>query len=159
MTRTPSQATGQADDAAGRPLPGCPARHGDGADVTTAGFILVVDDCERGPDRQPTATEIFGYFRVPGREHDDDVVLTADLTVPVASPIARLARKVSDDLTGALSRVVGDVLRGNVARCPCAPTTSQCPALDELRLVEALECAASQPLGRATPRRRPGPGW
>ena len=62
-----------------RPLPGCPARRGKGADTTTADFVLVADDCISGPDGQPTVTEVFGYFRLPGEEHDDDVLLTAGL--------------------------------------------------------------------------------
>jgi hypothetical protein len=123
-----------------RPRPGCPARHGVGVDLSVADFVLVVDDCEDGPDQQPTMTEVFGYFRVPGKQHDDDAVLTAGLDVPITSPIARLAHQVSADPTGALPRMVGDLLSRNVARCRCT-NTAQCPALDELRLLEAMEHA------------------
>lgn len=124
-----------------KPGPACPARHGDGADLTVADFVLVVDDCQNGPDRKPTLTEIFGFFRVPGKPHDDDdAVLTADLTVPVSSPVAQLARHVGVDPRGPLARKVGDLLRQNVARCSCT-AASECPALDEIRLFEAMERA------------------
>lgn len=122
-----------------RPGPGCPARAGAGADVSIADFILVVDDCENGPDRQPTKTEVWGLFRLPGEEHDDDAVLTGGLEVPITSPIARLARHV-----GARPRRVkraGAILRRNVTCCPCT-ATAECPALDEVRLLEAIEHAA-----------------
>src|SRR5215472_12309337 len=85
-----------------RPGPACPARHGAGADVNVAHFVLVVDDCENGPCREPTSTDIFGYFRLPGDEHDDDSVITAGLFVPISSPIARLAHQVGADPHGPL---------------------------------------------------------
>lgn len=53
-----------------RPRPGCPARDGRGADINTAAFTLVADDCENGPDRRPTMTDIFGYFRDPDDRSD-----------------------------------------------------------------------------------------
>jgi hypothetical protein len=120
------------------PGPRCPARWGEGADVDVADFVLVADDCANGPDWQPTMTEIFGYFRVPGEGHDDDVVLTAGLEVPIRSPIAMLAHHVTADPVGTLPRKVGDLLRQNVIRCPCT-SAGECPALDELSLVEAME--------------------
>src|SRR5262249_16974603 len=113
-------------------------QRGEGADVGVADFVLIADDCANGPDRRPTMTEIFGYFRMPGEGHDGDVVLTAGLEVPIRSPIALLARHVTADPVGALPRKVGDLLRQNVIRCPCTATT-ECPALDELSLVEAME--------------------
>jgi hypothetical protein len=126
-----------------KPGPACPARHGNGADVSVADFVLVVDDCENGPDRKPTLTEIFAFFSAPGKPHDnDDAVHTAGLTVPISSPVAQLARHVGADPHGPLARKVGDVLRQNVARCPCT-ATSECPALDEIRLFEAMERARS----------------
>ena len=123
-----------------RPLPGCPARHGEGADASVAGFTLVVEDCERSPAGYPVSTEIFGYFRLPGAAHDNDAVLTADLLVPIGSPIAQLAHHISAD-ADALTSKVRDALRASVARCPCT-ATAECPALDEIRLLEAMEHAA-----------------
>ena len=123
------------------PCPGCPARHGNGADLSAASFILVVEDCERSPAGYPISTEVFGYFRLPGAAHDNDVVLTAGLLVPVGSPIARLAHHVSASPDGALTGKVRDVLRANVARCP-GPPCQDCPALDEVSLVEAIRRAA-----------------
>jgi hypothetical protein len=46
------------------PCPGCPARHGAGADLAASRFTLVVEDCERSPAGYPISTEVFGYFRV-----------------------------------------------------------------------------------------------
>jgi hypothetical protein len=129
--------------ATARPLPGCPARRGKGADTTTADFVLVADDCISGPDGQPTVTEVFGYFRLPGEEHDDDVLLTAGLEVPAGSPAAAMAHGVSAD--PGRTRTAGMLLRRNVARCPCA-ARGDCPALDEARLLEALEHAAGRGL-------------
>lgn len=123
-----------------RPLPGCPAQHGKGTDISAADFILVVHDCECDRDGRPTTTEAFGYFRLPGDEHENDVLLTAGFEVPVGSPIARMAHQVSADTTGALIHIVGTMLRGNVAHCPCADK-AECPALNEIRLLEAMECA------------------
>jgi hypothetical protein len=122
------------------PCPGCPARHGNGTDVSVADFILVVEDCERSPARYPISTEIFGYFRLPGAAHDNDAVLTAGLLVPVGSPIAQLAHHISADPVGALTGRVRDALRANVALCAGQPC-HECPALDEVRLLGAMEHA------------------
>lgn len=40
-------------------------------------------------------TDVFGYFKVPGSDPDDDAILTGGLEVPIGSPIARLACQVS----------------------------------------------------------------
>lgn len=122
------------------PCPGCPAVHGNGADLSVAGFTLVADDCQGGPGRQPAKTDVWGFFVLPGPEHDADVVLTAGLLVPAGSPIARLAHRAA--ASPARVARAGAVLRGNVARCPCPPGAPECPALDEVRLVEAIERAA-----------------
>jgi hypothetical protein len=121
-----------------RPLPHCPAQRGKGADITTADFVLIANDCMTGPDGQPTLTEIFGYFRLPGEEHDDDVLLTAGLDVPHGSPMADMARRISADPDRI--KTSGDMLRSNVVACPCT-ATDECPALNELRLLEAMERA------------------
>jgi hypothetical protein len=120
-----------------RPPRGCPARYGNGADIRVARFTLVVDDCQLGPDGRPTITEIFGYFYAPGEDHDD-VLLTADIQVPIGSPIAQLAHRVSADPSRA--QKVGAALRGNVTGCQC-PARGQCPALTDIRVLEALEHA------------------
>jgi len=126
-----------------RPGPHCPANAGAGVDVRHARFVLAVDDCINGPDRKPTATEIFGFFAVPGDEHDhdddEDVVLTGGLEVPISSPIARLAHHVSADALSVAR--AGDILRRNVADCPCRPC-EDCPALTDVKLLEAVESAA-----------------
>jgi hypothetical protein len=127
-----------ADSAGVRPLPGCPARRGKGADIRRADFVLVADDCVTGPDGQPTVTDVFGYFRLPGGEHDDDVLLTGGLEVPAGSPIAQIAHRVSADPDR--MRAAGILLRGNVAGCPCV-LQGECPALNEVRLLQAMEHA------------------
>jgi len=94
-----------------------------------------------GPDgHTPTITEVFGYFRLPGEVHDDDTLQTAIVDVPAGSPIARMAHQVSTDPDGILTRKAGTMLRSNVARCPCT-ATDECPALNEIRLLQAIEHA------------------
>lgn len=123
-----------------RPLPRCPAQQGKGTDIDTADFILVVHDCVTGPDGHPTITEVFGYFRLPGEVHDDDTLLTAVVEVPAGSPIAEMARQVSADPDGILTRKAGAMLRSNAACCPCTARDG-CPALNEIRLLQAIEHA------------------
>jgi len=118
----------------------CPAQHGNGADIRTSYFMLVVSDCRTGPDGRPASTEIFGFFRLAGAEHDDDALLTACLEVPAGSPVAVLARQVGTGWKGRRIRRVARTLRRNIGHCPC-PGSEDCPALDELRLVEAIEHA------------------
>jgi hypothetical protein len=119
----------------------CPAQHGDGADIRNAYFLLVVEDCCTGPDGRPARTEIFGFFRRDGDDHDDDALPTGCLEVPAASPVAVLARRVGTGWDGRRIRRVARTLRRNVERCPCAGSL-ECPALDEVRLFEAIEHAA-----------------
>jgi hypothetical protein len=115
------------------------ARQGTGTDISTAEFTLVVHDCETDPAEQPTATEVFGFFRLPGDEHDDDSLVTASIVVPAGSPIARMAHQVRTGPDGRLTHKLDAVLRSNVARCPCAGTG--CPALNDISLVLAMEHA------------------
>jgi hypothetical protein len=122
-----------------RPRPGCPARVGNGTDISAADFTLIVEDCERGPDGQLTATEVFGYFRMPEQDVCD-LLQTASLVVPAASPIARIAHQVSGSPDGTLVQKAGVLLRGNVARCPCTFTV-ECPALNQTSLLLAMEKA------------------
>jgi hypothetical protein len=123
-----------------RPLPGCPARLGNGADASTAAFVLVALDCESGPDGRPTATEVFGYFWQPGEDHEDDMVQTASFTVPAGSRTAKMAHHVTSN--GTLTRSADAILRGNVANCPCTGG-AECPALNEKSLLLAIEQALS----------------
>jgi hypothetical protein len=123
-----------------RPLPGCPARVGHGTDISAADFTLVAEDCERGPDGRLTATEVFGYFSLPEQDACD-LLQTASLVVPAGSPVARIAHQVSASPDGALAQKAGAILRSNIARCPCA-ATAECPALDEVSLLLAMEKAA-----------------
>lgn len=88
----------------------CPARRGNGTDVTAAGFVLVVHDCGRGPDARPATTEVFGYFSLPGDEHAGDVVLTDGFEVPSGSPISQLAHQVNAD--PAAAGKIAAILRG-----------------------------------------------
>ena len=97
-------------------------------------------DCETGPDGQPTATEVFGFFRLPGDEHDDDSLVTASIVVPAGSRIARMAHQVSNGPDGRLTHKLDAVLRSNVTRCPCTAGTG-CPALNDISLVLAMEHA------------------
>src|SRR5215472_5369299 len=83
MTRPSPPSMHAAPPGPARPGPHCPARDGQGADIATAAFTLVADDCANGPDRRPTMTDIFGYFKDSDDEHDDASVMTAGLTVPV----------------------------------------------------------------------------
>ncbi len=118
----------------------CPARHGQGADIRNSYFMLVVNDSCTGPDGQPARTEIFGFFRREGEEHDDDALMTACLEVPAGSPVAVLARQVGTGWKGRRIRRVARTLRRNIEQCPCSPG-ADCPALDEVRLFEAIEHA------------------
>jgi hypothetical protein len=130
-----------------RPLPGCPARLGGGADVSTAAFVLVALDCERGPDGRLTATEVFGYFWQPGEDHEDDMVQTASFIVPAGSRIAQMAHRVTSN--GTLARSAGAILRGNVANCP-RTGGAECPALNEKSLLLAIEQAlGAEPAARS----------
>jgi hypothetical protein len=123
-----------------RPLPGCPARVGHGTDISAADFTLIVEDCHGGPEGQLTATEVFGYFSLPEQDACD-LLQTASIVVPAGSPIARIAYRVSASPDGALVQKAGAILRSNIARCACA-ATAECPALNEVSLLLAMEKAA-----------------
>jgi len=114
-----------------RPSPGCPARDGNGTDISTAGFTFVVNDCG-------VMTEVFGYFRLPGDEHENDALVTGECEVPTDSPIARMACQVAG--SPSRERTVEAKLRRNIADCSCT-VSDECPALSVLRLVEAMERA------------------
>jgi hypothetical protein len=105
---------------------------------------LLVEDCCDGPDGA-TMTQIFGYFRPDAsddetRDDADDALVTGDFLVPVRSPIAMIARQIDADPCGFLAHLVGVALCVNVAHCPCTPA-AECPALNEISLLEAMENA------------------
>jgi hypothetical protein len=110
-----------------------PRRH----DTDTSDFTFVVHDCETGRDGIPATTEIFGYFGPASGEDDEDFVTTASMVVPIGSPIARMAYRVSRDQ--ALIERAAAMLSQTAWCCRCA--AAACVALDELRLVEAIEHA------------------
>lgn len=116
----------------------CPAREGNGADINSAKLVLIVEDCVTGADGRPTVTEAFGYFRLPGQEHDEDVLLAGGLEVPVGSPIAQIAHRVA--ASRRRTRRAAALLRDYVARCPCT-ARDECSALTEISLLRALERA------------------
>ncbi len=106
-------------------------------DIEAWDFTFVVHDCETGRDALPTTTEIFGYFGLAGSDDDEDFMTTASLVVPVGSPIARMAYQVSRE-QALIERAAARLSR--TARC-CRCAGAECAALDELRLVEAIEHA------------------
>jgi len=128
--------------------PGCPARQGQGTSISAADFTLVVHDCDTGPDGRAATTEVFGYFRLPGEEHDNDSLETASIVMPALSPLACLVHLAGAD--GILTRRAAAMLRSNVTRCPCT-ARAECPALNEASLLAAIEYAAgSEPHRQVT---------
>jgi hypothetical protein len=129
----------------------CPALTGDIVDMRLAAFTFVVGIGSADVADQFRAVEVFGFFAEPGDEHDETLLQTACLEAPHGSPITRMACAVSA-APHAVARIDGR-LRANIATCPCTPAT-ECPALSERRLLEAIEEAAgSLPSGDRTPWR------
>jgi hypothetical protein len=118
----------------GRPLPGCPARHGQGTDLATATFTLVAEDTGIGTGRP--STEIFAFFHAPGQP-EDDLIQAPCFDVPATSPVARLARMTA--ASPRRTRAAGDYLRTRITTCPC--TTPACPLTDDITLLHAIEHA------------------
>lgn len=116
----------------------CPTWHRKARGIDAAGFIFVVEDCERGSDGRNTMTEIFGFFQPTGAR-GGDVQGTASLVVPIGSPIAVMAHQVNHDRRGKSPLRVAAILLKKLDQCGCAQP--ECPALDELSLVEAIEFA------------------
>jgi hypothetical protein len=127
-----------------RPLLGCPAIAGQGTDIGAARFTLIAEDCERGSDGQPSLTEVFGYWQLPGQD-SEDLVHADGFTVPSRSPAALTARKVA--ASRRRTRIAGELLRAAVIACPCT-LPAGCPAYDGIALLDAIEHAACQPLPR-----------
>jgi len=101
-----------------------------------------------------TITAIWGYFRQPGEDHEDDLLETGCLEVPARSPIARMARQIAADPDAASD--VEAILRASITACPCTPA-AECPAVDEVRLLGAMEHATGTRPGRHAPA-PPAPG-
>lgn len=127
------------------PSPGCPSQHGHCTDLRRAVFTFAAENSETGPDGQPQITEIWGFFREPGEEHDDDFIETGYLALPAGSPVAIQARRIA--LLPGLARTVEGTLRASIAACPCTHqptpgpppgTHAECPALSSPRLLEAI---------------------
>jgi hypothetical protein len=104
--------------------------------MTIAEFTLVAEDYPDDDGGAPF-TEIFGMYHGADQEPEDHVQVCG-FDVPARSPIADLARQVaaSQDLT----RLAGDQLRTAITAC-CCTAPDQCPAFDDLRLLEAIKHA------------------
>jgi hypothetical protein len=120
-----------------RPLSSCPARHGRGTDISTAGFTLIAEDFPDDGTRQPF-TQVFGFYRRPG-DDPDDLIQVPGFDIPAGSPVACLARQVA--ASPELTRAAGDRLRLGIFGCPCHGG-GRCPALDDIGLLQAIEHAA-----------------
>lgn len=134
----------------------CPALYGNSTvDMRLAEFTFVVEpDCVDGVDELHAVVEVFGFFCQPSEDPDNDLLQTGCLAVPPGSPIARIVGKVN-----AVSETVGlieDILRANIAACPCN-TAAECPALNDVRLLEAMEIAAGDPPSPGSPSLEPPP--
>jgi hypothetical protein len=112
----------------------CPAQVGAGVEISSAIFGFEARTCKQ--DGQPV-TEIFGYFHAPDDDDVESPLQTEALIVPAGSPISRLGLSSSP---GRLEAIAAE-LRRKVLGCPCI-ATDRCPALDEMRLLEAMEHAA-----------------
>lgn len=134
----------------------CPALRGNSSvDMRLAEFTFVVEPgCVDGVDELHAVVEVFGFFCEPSEAPDDDLLQTGCLAVPAGSPIARIAGKVN-----AVSDTVGlveDILRANIAACPCN-AAAECPALNDVRLLKAIEIAAGDPPSAGSPPLDPLP--
>jgi hypothetical protein len=145
-----------------RPLRGCPAISGQGTEISAASFTLVAEDCEPGPGGQPAETDVFGFWQVPGQD-SDDLIHADGFTVPAWSPVAEIAHKVARSRRR--TRITGELLRARITACPCV-RTAECPAFDDIAMLEAIEQAARRPAVpgwprptwlRRRPRRQPQP--
>lgn len=132
----------------GRPLPGCPARHGQGASIADP-FTLAALDAVPVPGGE-AVTEVFGWFGRPGQV--TGCVLAAGFDVPAGSAVARACREIAG--SPALTHV-GDRLRASVLACPCTQASGQCPALDAAALITAIRHAAR---AAGWPQQPPRPG-
>lgn len=130
----------------------CPAQQANGVDIGHSEFEICIDGCDpyrhSGCTSRNTDIEISGYFFPSGARLDDDddrlndALVTAFLAVPASSHISRIAHLVNADDSGKLKAKAADMLRDNIARCPCT-ATDECPALNKDSFVFALKRAVS----------------
>jgi hypothetical protein len=128
----------------------CPAEfpakgYGD-YDITYHPFRFAVIDTSSQPNGPLSRTEISGYFQ-PGHtqegEPTEEVVETYVLTVPLGTPISQMAHQIAEEETGDTAFVIGEELRRRIKECPCV-TCEECPALNIVRLFEAIETARNR---------------
>jgi|SRR5712691_11872547 len=114
----------------------CPAQVGTGVEISSASFGFEARLCKE--NGQPV-TEIFGFFHAPDDDDVESPLQTEALVVPTGSPISCLGLSCKP---GRLEAIAAE-LRRNVLACQCI-TANRCPALDAMRLLEAMEHAAGQ---------------
>jgi hypothetical protein len=142
--------------------PYCPAQIAGGADIGGSAFTFIAHDCtdmragrigrlgrvgrlgRAGRRGGRVVTELFGYFREPGTIEDDarldEALQTAVLVVRRRSRLGERARRIATDPTGQPQKRVGEILRVNVALCPCT-SRRRCPALSRASLIKAVDHA------------------
>jgi hypothetical protein len=122
----------------------CPAQVGTGVEISSASFSFEARLCtENG---QPV-TEIFGFFLALDDDDAESPLQTEVFVVPTGSPISSLGLSC---IPGRLDAIAAE-LRQNVFHCPCL-STERCPALDEMRLLEAMEHAVGDGSVTGSPR-------
>jgi len=122
----------------------CPAQVGTGVEISSASFSFEARLCtENG---QPV-TEIFGFFLAPDDDHAESPLQTEVFVVPTGSPISSLGLSC----TPSRLEAIAVELRQNVFHCPCI-ATDRCPALNEMRLLEAMEHAVGDGPANRSPR-------
>jgi hypothetical protein len=141
-----------------RPLPGCPARDGTGTwSVTAAHFFLDIRDSPAKDGTGGTVTEVAGYFRPAGTSTDSptstgtdtgtgtggelDLVGVGGLELPAGSPDARAAWRAFRSLAG--PDLIGRAMRAAITACPCTFPLTDCAAMDEDTLRNAIAQAAA----------------
>jgi len=75
-----------------------------------------------GPGSARSKSITASWLRLPGEQHDDNVLLTAGMEVPAGSQIARMARRVSADPDR--TQTAGTMLRANIANAPARPAAT-----------------------------------
>jgi len=142
-----------------RPLPGCPARQGDGAfSVTAADFVLDVHDYPADDGTGATFTEVVGYFRPPhgtdtstgtdtdGTDAEPDLVGIAVLAMPAGTPGALAAWRAFKNPAGPAA--IGQAMRAAITACPCAFPPAGCAAMNDDILRQAIDHAAALTVNR-----------
>jgi hypothetical protein len=140
-----------------RPLAGCPARQGDRMfPVTSASFVLDVRDYPADDGTGAMHTEIIGYFRpalapdaagadagagTDGAGAEPDLVSIAILDMPAGTPAALTAWRAFQNPAGPAA--IGHAMRAAITACPCTFPLSDCAALDDDILRQAITQAAA----------------